>query len=62
MKHPHLGMDDLYDVWLSDPLFYSAKKPSAHWLMGAELAGHVLVVPLTPARDGNPQPMPPGGC
>jgi hypothetical protein len=21
-KHPHLGLQDVYDVWTSDPLFY----------------------------------------
>jgi hypothetical protein len=34
-KHPHLGIDDIDDVWASDPLFYPAKPP-AHWLMCAE--------------------------
>ena len=52
-KHPHLGLHDVYDVWTSDPLFYPAKPP-AHWLMCADVAGRVLVVPLAPARDGDP--------
>ena len=26
-KHPHLGIDDIDDVWSSDPLFYPAKPP-----------------------------------
>lgn len=26
-KHPHLGIDDIDDVWASDPLFYPAKPP-----------------------------------
>lgn len=34
-KHPHLGIDDIDDVWASDPLFYPAKPP-AHWLMVAK--------------------------
>lgn len=46
-KHPHLGVDDSYDVWANDPVFYPAKPP-AHWLMCAEVAGRVLVVPLAP--------------
>lgn len=31
-KHPHLGIEDIDEVWASDPLFYPAKPP-AHWLM-----------------------------
>lgn len=27
-KHPHLGLDDVYDVWVSDPLFYPAEPPA----------------------------------
>lgn len=50
-KHPHLGIDDIAEVWASDPLFYPAKPP-AHWLMVAEVSGQVLMVPLAPsARD-----------
>jgi hypothetical protein len=60
-KHPHLGLHDVYDVWTSDPLFYPAKPP-AHWLMCAEVAGRVLVVPLAPARDGDPDRCRPIGC
>ncbi len=50
-KHPHLGIDDIDDVWASDPLFYPAKPP-AHWLMCAEVGGRVLVVPLAPRAAG----------
>ena len=46
-KHAPLGSDDVYEVWQSDPLFYPALPP-AHWLMVAEVAGRVLVVPLAP--------------
>lgn len=31
-KHAPLGIDDIYEVWESDPLFYPAIPP-AHWLM-----------------------------
>ena len=31
-KHPNRGIDDIREVWASDPLFYPAKPP-AHWLM-----------------------------
>lgn len=52
-KHPHLGIDDIDDVWASDPLFYPAKPP-AHRLMCGEVGGPVLVVPLAPSRSGDP--------
>ena len=60
-KHPRLGIDDINDVWASDPLFYPAKPP-AHWLMCAEVAGRVLVVPLAPSRSGDPSRCRPIGC
>lgn len=39
-KRPHLGLEDVMDVWNSDPLFHPAKPP-AHWLMLAEVGGRV---------------------
>lgn len=60
-KHPRLGIDDVYDVWSSGPLFYPAKPP-AHWLMMAEVAGRVLIVPLAPARSGDAAKCRPIGC
>lgn len=60
-KHPNLGIDDISDVWASDPLFYAAKPP-AHWLMCAEVAGRVLVVPLAPSHNGDPRRCRPTGC
>jgi hypothetical protein len=60
-KHPHLGIDDIDDVWASDPLFYPASPP-AHWLMCAEVGGRVLMVPLAPARSGDRQRCRPIGC
>ncbi len=60
-KHPRLGIEDIRDVWASDPMFYPAKPP-AHWLMVAEVEGTVLMVPLAPARDGNPTRCRPIGC
>lgn len=60
-KHPHLGIDDIHDVWSSAPLFYPAIPP-AHWLMCAEVAGCVLVVPLAPSRSQNPSRCRPIGC
>lgn len=60
-KHSHLGVDDVFEIWVSDPLFYPAKPP-AHWLMVAEVAGTVLVVPLAPSRSGDPARCRPIGC
>ena len=60
-KHPRLSIDDIREVWASDPLFYPAKPP-AHWLMVAEVDGTVLMVPLAPARNGNPRRCRPIGC
>jgi len=60
-KHANLGIDDIHDVWVSDPLFYPATPP-AHRLMCAGVAGRVLVVPLAPARSRNPARCRPIGC
>lgn len=60
-KHPRLGLDDIGDVWSSDPLFYPAKPP-AHWLMVAEVADQVLVVPLAPSSSGDRRRCRPVGC
>lgn len=60
-KHAPLGIDDIYEVWASEPLFYPAKPP-AHWLMVAEVAGQVLVVPITPADSHDPTRCRPIGC
>lgn len=53
-KHPYLGIDDIDGGRASEPLFYPARPP-AHWLMCGEVGGRVLVVPLAPARDGDPR-------
>jgi hypothetical protein len=60
-KHLHLGIDDIDDVWTSNPVFYAAKPP-AHWLMCAEVGGRVLMVPLAPARNGDPSRCRSIGC
>jgi len=60
-KHAELGIDDIYDVWASDPLFYPAKPP-AHWLMVGEVAGQVLVVPIAPPDSGDRRLCRPIGC
>ena len=59
-KHPNLGLQDIYDVWVNDPLFYPAKPP-AHWLRGAVVGGRVRGVPLAPARDATPRRCRPSG-
>ena len=60
-KHPHLGVDDIRDMWASEPLFYPAKPP-AHWLMVAEVGGQVLMVPLAPSTTGDLSRCRPIGC
>ncbi len=60
-KHPRLGVDDVYEVWQSAPLFYPAKPP-AHWLMVGKIGGRVLVVPLAPPHSGDPSTCRPIGC
>ncbi len=60
-KHASLGIDDINEVWQSDPHFYPAKPP-AHWLMVSALEGRVLVVPLAPPDSGNPAKCRPIGC
>jgi hypothetical protein len=60
-KHAALGLEDVYEVWESDPLFYPAKGP-ADWLMVGEVAGRVLVVPLAKPRSWNPTKCRPIGC
>jgi len=60
-KHPRLGVDDIGEVWASDPLFYPAQPP-AHWLMVAEVSGQVLTVPLAPSNTGDRRRCRPIGC
>lgn len=60
-KHAPLGTADIYEVWQADPLFYPAIPP-AHWLMVAEVAGRVLVVPLAPPDSGDSSQCRPIGC
>lgn len=60
-KHADLGIDDVYEVWESDPLFYGARPP-ADWLMVAEVAGRILVVPVAVPDSGDPTACRPIGC
>jgi hypothetical protein len=60
-KHSALGIDDIYDLWSSDPLFYPAEPP-AHWLMVGDLGGQVLVVPLALSDTSDPTRCRPIGC
>ena len=60
-KHPERGIPDIYEVWQSEPLFYPARPP-AHWLMVAEVAGDVLVVPLAPPVSSDSAKCRPIGC
>lgn len=48
-KHEVFGEDDLWDVWISDPVFIPADEDrgDADWLMVSEVpGGTILVVPL----------------
>ena len=60
-KHVGLGVDDVHEVWRSDPFFYQAQPP-ADWLMVAEVSGRVLLVPIAPSRYGFPNKCRPIGC
>lgn len=60
-KHARLGVQDVYDVWAHDPVFYPARPP-ADWVMIAEVAGAVIAVPLAKSRSGDPAKCRPIGC
>lgn len=60
-KHAALGIDDIYEVWQSDPGFYAARPP-AHWMMIAKVAKRVLMVPLAPSAADDPTKCRPLGC
>jgi len=60
-KHAPFGIDDVLEVWQSDPLFYPAIPP-AHWLMVAQVETDVLVVPLAPPDSGEASKCRPIGC
>ncbi len=60
-KHAPFGIDDVFEVWQSDPLFYPAVPP-AHWLMVAQIGSDVLVVPLAPLGSGEAKQCRPIGC
>lgn len=60
-KHAPYGIDDIYEVWESEPIFYPARPP-ADWLMVAEVTGDVLVVPLAKPDSGDPSKCRPIGC
>jgi len=49
-KQGPLGVEDVYEVWASNPSFYPAQPP-ADWLMVAEVCGEVLLVVLMPSRS-----------
>lgn len=60
-KHAPYGIDDIYEVWESDPIFYPARPP-AYWLMVTAIEGEVLVVPLAPPDSRDPTQCRPIGC
>ena len=56
-KHGHYGTEDLFDIYMSDPIFFPARPGGgANWLMVGEVPGEPpLVVPLAPPRSGDPR-------
>ena len=60
-KHAPLGIADIYEMYESDPIFYPAKPP-ADWLMVAEVAGQVLVVPIAKPNSLDARLCRPIGC
>ncbi len=60
-KHAELGLADLKEMWMSDPVFYPASPP-AHWLMVAQVGSRVLDAPLAPSRSGRTDQCRPIGC
>jgi hypothetical protein len=48
------SLDDAYDVWSDDPLFYEGQDQGrADWLMVGEVPGNlILLVPLAPPNHG----------
>lgn len=60
-KLPLLGLDDVYDVWLIDPLFYPAKPP-AHYLMVPRWQARSGSCRSPPSRSGDPSRCRPIGC
>jgi len=55
-KHAPFGIDDVFEIWQSDPPI-----PPAHWLMVAQIDTSILVVPLAlPASSEGAQCRPIG--
>ena len=52
-KHATMGIDDIHEVWRSEPVFY-APKPPADRPMVAKVGGRVLVVPIARPDSGDP--------
>ena len=50
-KHPHLGLEDVMDVWNSDPLFYPAG-PLADARRGRRSSSHRSVGPIAFGQSG----------
>jgi hypothetical protein len=55
-KHQPFTADDAVDAWtFGDPLFYEAPDGPADWLMVAQVPGEIVIVPLAPAKSGDPR-------
>jgi len=56
-KHAPFGIDDVFEIWQSDPIFYPAVPP-AHWLTVAQIGSE----PLAPPDSGEVTQCRPIGC
>ena len=56
-KHSPFTSEDVLDAWGDEPRLLAPSAPgSADWLVLAELPGHgVVIIPLAPARSGDPR-------
>lgn len=53
VKHGYT-VDDVYDVFYEEPLFYEAPEDGpADWLMTGSVPGDILTVPLAPPNSGD---------
>ena len=47
LKDPHLGINDVFEVWVSDPLFYPANPPALLRIVEGRTMAQVDTMPAT---------------